>query len=122
MSGFQYIVLYVEDIIRSKTFYTWLLGNPPTDLSPTFTRYEMEGGWLLELWQSDHVDPAPAVPAGSGELCRWEENDEALQRTFAEWKERGVQFAQAPTSMVFGLTCVALDPDGHRFRSISQQH
>ena len=41
---------------------------------------------------------------------------EAVARTHADWKSRGLPIAQAPTAMDFGHTFVALDPDGHRLR------
>ena len=33
-----------------------------------------------------------------------------------DWRKRGLPIAQAPTTMDFGRTFVALDPDGHRLR------
>jgi hypothetical protein len=39
-----------------------------------------------------------------------------LMASYADCTERGVPIAQAPAEMNFGLTFVALDPDGHRLR------
>ena len=33
-----------------------------------------------------------------------------------DWAKRGLEIIQRPTEMEFGLTFVALDPDGHRLR------
>ena len=40
----------------------------------------------------------------------------AVKATHADWIKRGLTIVQAPTAMDFGLTFVALDPDGHRLR------
>ncbi|MEB4632395.1 VOC family protein [Burkholderia contaminans] len=37
-------------------------------------------------------------------------------RLHEAWKALGVPFEQEPMTAVFGLTFVALDPDGHRLR------
>jgi predicted enzyme related to lactoylglutathione lyase len=41
---------------------------------------------------------------------------DAVRATHESWKGFGLKVAQAPTAMDFGVTCVALDPDGHRLR------
>lgn len=37
-------------------------------------------------------------------------------------RERGLSIAQAPVAMDFGMTFVALDPDGHRLRVFAPAH
>jgi predicted enzyme related to lactoylglutathione lyase len=44
------------------------------------------------------------------------DNPAEVDRTFAEWRGRGVEIAQTPTQLDFGYTFVALDPDGQRLR------
>jgi hypothetical protein len=43
-------------------------------------------------------------------------DETSLRRMVEEWKTRGGVLAQEPTAKVFGLSCVILDPDGHRRR------
>lgn len=43
-------------------------------------------------------------------------NEEEVRSLRDEWKELGVQIEQDLHEAVFGLTFVALDPDGHRIR------
>ena len=45
--------------------------------------------------------------------------EEEVKRLYAEWKGRGLVFALEPTTLPFGFTFVALDPDGHRIRVIA---
>ncbi|WP_247873415.1 VOC family protein [Burkholderia sp. LS-044] len=44
------------------------------------------------------------------------DDDHEVRRLYEAWKVLGVTFEQAPMTAVFGLTFVALDPDGHRLR------
>jgi hypothetical protein len=37
----------------------------------------------------------------------------------AQWRDLGVIFLQPPTTLVFGTTFVALDPDEHQIRVFS---
>ena len=39
-----------------------------------------------------------------------------VNMTFEKWKDQGIPILQEPTSMDFGFTFLALDPDGHRLR------
>lgn len=41
---------------------------------------------------------------------------DAVTRLFEDWEGKGVTFAQRLTTMAFGRTFVAVDPDGHRLR------
>jgi catechol 2,3-dioxygenase-like lactoylglutathione lyase family enzyme len=116
MPDFKYVILYVRDINVSKAFYTELLGQNPKELSPTFMSYELDSGLVLELWQIDKVHPAASITGGGSEICIVLPDNDSLNRLYEEWKGLGVRFAYPPTMAVFGLTFVALDPDGHRLR------
>jgi predicted enzyme related to lactoylglutathione lyase len=70
---------------------------------------------MLGLWSKHTVEPA-ATPPGGHEVALTVADADAVNATFADWKKRGLQIAQAPTAMDFGHTFVALDPDGHRLR------
>ncbi|MGA2762593.1 MAG: VOC family protein [Spirochaetia bacterium] len=120
MTSFRYVVLFVKDINVSRAFYTELLGVGPKELSPTFLSYELESGIGVELWQLDRVHPASSTTGGGSELCMILPDADSLNRLYDEWKGKGVKFATSPTKAVFGLTFVALDPDGHRLRANSQ--
>ena len=116
MPSFKYVILYVKDINISKSFYTELLGQSPKELSPTFISYELNSGMVLELWQLDKVHPAASFTGASSEICIVLPDKDSLNSLYEEWRSRGIKFAYPPTQAVFGLTFVALDPDGHRLR------
>jgi catechol 2,3-dioxygenase-like lactoylglutathione lyase family enzyme len=116
MIDFGFVVLYVEDIAKSKAFYTGLLGRGPRELSPSFVSYDLDSGLKLELWERDKVRPAPTGTGGGCELCMVLPDAASVNSLYEEWKGKGVIFALEPFRAVFGLTFVALDPDGHRLR------
>jgi catechol 2,3-dioxygenase-like lactoylglutathione lyase family enzyme len=116
MVAFEYILLFVRDVAASTRFYTKLLDCQPVALSPTFVRFPLASGAQLELWQSDSVDPPSDVTGGGMELGVAVADADAVDQLFDDWEGKGVTFAQRPTTMGFGRTFVALDPDGHRIR------
>jgi predicted enzyme related to lactoylglutathione lyase len=71
---------------------------------------------MLGLWLKQNVQPPASAPSGGNEISFGVATAEDVQTTFAEWTGLGLTIAQPPTEMDFGLTFVALDPDGHRLR------
>ncbi len=63
--------------------------------------------------------PPSTTTGGGTEMCIRLHDEEALNRLFEEWKARGVGFARPPTTLVFGRSFVALNPDGHRIRAFA---
>lgn len=115
MSKFSFVLLYVDNPPASAAFYADLLGAPPVESSPTFAMLPLTNEVMLGLWSRHAVEPA-ATGAGGGEVAFTVDDAAAVERTHANWKQRGLPIAQAPTAMDFGHTFVALDPDGHRLR------
>jgi len=115
MGKFSFVLLYVENPPASASFYADLLGTPPAETSPTFAMLPLDGEVMLGLWARRSVEPVATAPGG-GEVAFTVADAAAVARTHADWKERGLPIAQAPTAMDFGHTFVALDPDGHRLR------
>jgi len=64
-------------------------------------------GVMLGLWSRKTVEPAASVPAGAGEVAFTVENTAAVEATFADWKQRGLNILQEPVQMDFGTTFVA---------------
>jgi catechol 2,3-dioxygenase-like lactoylglutathione lyase family enzyme len=111
----NFLVLYVDDPAASAAFYRDLLGREPVEASPTFVMFALDGGPMLGLWSRRTVEPAAAAGGGGAELAV-AVADGAVDATFADWTGRGITIVQRPTTMDFGRTFVALDPDGHRLR------
>lgn len=111
----SFVLLYVDDPAASAAFYAGLLGRPPVESSPTFAMFALPSGVMLGLWSRHTVTPAATAPGG-GEIAFTVEGADAVKATHAAWTERGLAIAQEPTTLDFGFTFVALDPDGHRLR------
>ena len=69
-------------------------------------------GLMLGLWRRDGVKPMAGRGIG-GEIAFTAGNEAEVDALCADWR---VEIALAPTSMDFGYTSVALDPDGQRVR------
>ena len=117
MTELNFVLLYVENPARSAAFYGELLGRKlPAEQSETFILLPAaNGGATLGLWARPGVEP-PAGPVGGGEFAFVVESAAAVDARYEEWSRRGLTIAQKPTTMDFGRTFVALDPDGHRLR------
>ena len=111
----NFVLLYVASPAASAAFYTDLLGRSPVDSSPTFAMFALASGVMFGLWARHAVEPA-ATGAGGGEIAFTVGDENKLHALHADWAARGLPIAQLPTTMDFGRTFVALDPDGHRLR------
>lgn len=111
-----YILLYVENPPASTAFYAALLGKRPVEDSPTFSLFVLDSGLKLGLWARSTVEPAAAGTGGGAELAFPVADADAVHATLAAWQGMGIAIAQPPTTMDFGFTFTALDPDGHRLR------
>ncbi|MET1080841.1 MAG: VOC family protein [Pseudomonas sp.] len=109
-------ILYVDSPVASAAFYSELLDKTPVEASPTFALFVLHSGSQLGLWSRHTVEPAATVGAGGGELAFSVSDNDQVQALHDAWRARGLVIAQAPTTLDFGHTFVALDPDGHRLR------
>ena len=116
MPDFNFVLLYVANPPESAKFYADLLDSPIRDSSPTFAMLPLREGVMLGLWSRGTVEPAAAANPGAGEIAFAVADAEAVRATHAAWSARGTPIVQKPTTMDFGPTFVALDPDGHRLR------
>jgi len=88
----------------------------PMATFPTYVAFGFQDGLTLGLWS---VKAKHFVSGGSGPRAElaFIVSDEAAVRALRErWHNAGVHIEQDLRKAVFGLTFVALDPDGHRIR------
>ena len=116
MSHPNFAILYVDDALISARFYADILEIEPVEAQAAFALFVLRSGLKLGLWAKSDVLPEVTAPSGGSELAIALESEQEFERTYQNWQARGVVIAQVPTSMDFGLTFVALDPDGHRLR------
>ena len=112
------VVLYVDNLAKSRQFYQDLLGIEPEEASPTFHTFTLSNGMDLCLKARHAVEP-PADKNGSSELAFTLDNNKKVDTLFAEWQEKDINMAVPPTVVPYGYTFVALDPDGNRLRVVS---
>jgi predicted enzyme related to lactoylglutathione lyase len=114
----DWVLLFVDDTQKSAAFYSRLLGQQPVPppKSPTeFVMFPQPSGWTLGLWHKSEAIPA-ATPPGGSEISVTEETADAVRARHEQWVSLGVNIVQPPTTLDFGTTFTALDPDGHRVR------
>ncbi|MFZ5595169.1 MAG: VOC family protein [Pseudomonadota bacterium] len=116
MADPNFVILYVDNPLRSADFYTDLLGKKPVEASPTFAMFALDSGVMLGLWSRHTVEPQASATGGDGEIAFSVASNEVVNAVHGDWSKRGLVMAQAPTDMDFGYTFVALDPDDHRLR------
>ncbi len=116
MPDFSFLILYVENPLESAKFYTDLLGIPVLEQSSTFAMLPLHNDVMLGLWSRDTVEPKVTSMAGAGEVAFTVPDAAAVNTMHDDWTRRGLTIAQVPVQMDFGVTFVALDPDGHRLR------
>ena len=119
MTEFNLIVLYVRNSDASAAFYKMLLERPVVQSSPKFSVLPIGGEAQLGLWQRDAVQPPAGDECGGSEIVFTVADREAVQEVHDTWRRRGAKIAQAPVTLEFGHTFVALDPDGNRLRVLA---
>lgn len=112
----DFTLLYVDSPQTSIAFYGALLGLQPVERSPTFALFALESGFKLGLLARHGVEPAATLTGGGAEIVFTVESAATVDVTCADWQARGLAILQDPTTMPFGRTFVAIDPDGHRLR------
>ena len=111
----NFIIVYVNDLEKSKAFYTEALGMTHMGAvsSTTFaTMRPSEGGAMVGLQdkQSSQLPPGREEQPGSVELS-FEVAD--VDATCKLWKEKGVEIISEPMDLPFGRYFLAKDNEGY---------
>lgn len=116
MKPANFILLHVNSVAESSRFYQTLMNTPPVETSPTFAMFVLPGGFKLGLWDRRGVEPTTSGTTGASEFVLTCETDDEVDAVHQDWQNKAVTILQAPTTMDFGRTFTAADPDGHRLR------
>jgi lactoylglutathione lyase len=111
------IILFVDDVARSRTFYHEVLGLDVHFEDEVSVGFDIEGMAFIVL----HVDRAnvqlqgePTSTPRSGATAFLTTFTDDADGLHAELASRGVEFLQAPTDQPWGMrTAYFKDPDGH---------
>ncbi len=110
--AFGMLSLYVQDVEKSKAFYTEFLGMKliPAFSSPTFVFLQPTEGTPIALQDMSTLPPGVAAQSGGFEVNLEVEDANAARQ---EWIAKGVEVLTEVTDMGAGLFFRAKDPEGH---------
>lgn len=110
------LLFYVKNPLESALFYEKIFSMKPVASFPSYVAFSFDNGFTFSLWSMQATN---FVSGGSGhraELSFMVKDEEMVRKLRKQWGELGVVIEQDLHEAVFGLTFVALDPDGHRIR------
>lgn len=110
------IILYVADVDPSTAFYRRALGKDPVATFQDFAVFALTSDVTVGLQTRDAIDPTPTGTPGCVELSMSYATRDDVDALYREWTTLGFPIALEPTTLDFGYTFVAHDPDGHRLR------
>lgn len=110
------ILFYVNNPIESSSFYEKIFEQQPVAIFPTYVAFTFTNGFTFSLWSTQANDFVSAGSGSRSELAFMVSNEDEVRRLRDHWGNLGVSIEQDLHEAVFGLTFVALDPDGHRIR------
>jgi len=110
------ILFYVENSNKSAVFYEKIFKIKPIASFPNYTAFTLANGFTFSLWSMHAKNFVSGGHGHRSELALMVPTEDQVRTLRNTWKELGVQIEQDLHEAVFGLTFVALDPDGHRIR------
>lgn len=110
------LLFYVEDPLKSAEFYEKIFSIKPVASFPSYVAFTFDNGFTFSLWSTEAKDFVSGGTGNRSELSFMVQDESEVTKLHNEWKKLGVEIEQELHEAVFGLTFVALDPDGHRIR------
>lgn len=110
------LLFYVENPQQSAFFYEKIFKLKPIASYPTYVAFTFENGLTFSLWSKRAENFTTAGIGHRCELSFMAKDEQSVRDLRQQWGVLGVTIEQELHEAVFGLTFVALDPDGHRIR------
>jgi uncharacterized glyoxalase superfamily protein PhnB len=110
------VLFYVKDPIESASFYEKIFEQKPVAAFPTYVAFTFSNGLTFSLWSTQAKNFVSSGSGSRSELAFMVSDEDEVRRLYDLWKKIGISVEQDLHKAVFGLTFVALDPDGHRIR------
>jgi predicted enzyme related to lactoylglutathione lyase len=110
------LLFYVKNPTESAIFYEKIFNIAPVVSFPTYVAFTFTEGFTFSLWSTQAKNFSSEGQGHRSELAFMVPNEDQVRALRKTWKKQGVQIEQDLHEAVFGLTFVALDPDGHRIR------
>ena len=108
------VVLYVQDLQKSKDFYVNGMDMTPVDAisGPTFLTLRPSAGSMISLQDKAAAKFAPGLESQPGTMELSFEVDD-IDATWQRWHDLGVELLGEPVDLGWGKYFMAKDPDGH---------
>ena len=110
------VIFYVENPQKSSRFYEQIFARSPVDFYPSWVSFTFENGLHFGLWSNKAINFISGGVGHRSEFSFMVANEKIVQDLYDKWKMLDIFIEQEIHQAVFGLTFVALDPDGHRIR------
>lgn len=110
------LLFYVKNPLESALFYEKVFSIKPIATFPTYVAFSFANGLTFSLWSTEATNFISGGTGHRAELSFMVEDEQTVRELRNQWGEFGVCIEQDLHEAVFGLTFVALDPDGHRIR------
>jgi len=110
------IIFYVENPQESAKFYEKIFEKKPVDFYLSWVTFTFDNGLYFGLWSTKAKNFVSDGNGNRSELSFMITGEQPVRDLYNKWKSLGVVIEQDLHEAVFGLTFVALDPDGHRIR------
>lgn len=110
------LILYVNDVAASTSFYKAILNADPIETFQDFSVFALTESFTVGLQSKHAIDPKPQPAFGGFEISMSYATNAEVDELYREWAAKGIAMALEPTMLDFGYTFVATDPDGHRLR------
>jgi hypothetical protein len=110
------LLFYVKNPLMSSSFYEKIFQQAPVDAFPTYVAFVFANGFVFSLWSTAAKDFVSSGEGHRSELAFLVQDENEVRRLDALWRKMDIKIEQELHEAVFGLTFVALDPDGHRIR------
>ncbi|MGQ3887922.1 VOC family protein [Legionella sp. CNM-1927-20] len=112
------LVMYVENLPKSHSFYQNLLSLEAEESSSTFRMFKLPNGLMLGLKDCNALQTM-GIDSPGNELVFTVADNAQVEALFLEWQQKEISIIQSPINLPFGYTFLAQDPDGNRLRVIS---
>ncbi len=110
------VLFYVKNPLESASFYEKVFEQKPVAAFPTYVAFSFSSGLTFSLWSTQAKNFVSCGSGNRSELAFMVSDEDEVRRLCDLWKKNGISIEQDLHKAVFGLTFVALDPDGHRIR------
>lgn len=110
------LLFYVKNPLESALFYENIFSRRPIASFPTYVAFSFENGFTFSLWSTQAQNFVSGGAGHRSELAFMVKDELIVRELRKQWGKFGVVIEQDLHEAVFGLTFVALDPDGHRIR------